>query len=732
MSKYAVTVPVGGATLLAVPAAHFRLPFAEAVNRVCADPATRPDAIAVELGPDAAAVMRAWLREIGIGPNLRRRLPCMLALSRANRLVHPTMRKRAQALQRETGLELHQIPLEVLAQEIGFRGTAVLPLSPTDSIVEAVRCSVELGIPLYGIDLEESADAYRPDTVIEAPDWAGAEIRDYVERNSRRALGHHDPIIDPRREMVMAARLKAVLGHHPRVLWTGGLGHWVRLAALLADPAVLPATTGIDGAHIQTSTTWHRHVVKPSTAVRHMELPALTWLWERYRPHPLLGGPSPRHAPEPSALLGHIFAHAYAKHLAATSSIARTASDWAATGAFEQLLAGEMRLSLDPTPNCTVILRCASATLSDGLCDALVRALTRYPWANLAQFPGATPLGDNEGSCGTETSAGGSASGEVWPDGVGTFTWRPWERLASTLSILASARVRGRSQQTTSEPFSGQMRRGIDPRRTVREYARGREQIYVRDTRRRHSREPEALLDVFPVVWIFDNNPSKTGDFSVLRTHVPWLLQAAPDRAALDQLRRDDGADMVDIVLFEEGDLDDREACSASYCARGFLLLRPQCPSLRQEAAWMLRTRCPIEPTFASIPWFGGLSQASKSAIRLDGDAEVQELRWQDELILFGLSFAKKTLTVVAPKGFSPARTVKGQAARQHKRLGRLGLDAFDPQHIDRLRSIHMARAQVEGHSGRFVYRDDPGKSIGEDENRYRELVPRSWRKYLW
>ncbi len=42
-------------------------------------------------------------------------------------------------------------------------------LSSTDSIIEAVRCSIELNIPVYGIDLDEFSASHRKPLLVEDP-----------------------------------------------------------------------------------------------------------------------------------------------------------------------------------------------------------------------------------------------------------------------------------------------------------------------------------------------------------------------------------------------------------------------------------------------------------------------------------------------------------------------------------------------------------------------------------
>src|SRR3989337_1711287 len=109
---------VGTSTLVAVPAVHFQANFALEVNRACCDPARRPNAVAVELGPLMAAAAHRWLGELGIGPDRRKRLPCMLGLTKRNRYLRSSARERAMELQRATGAELERIPSPLLKTEL--------------------------------------------------------------------------------------------------------------------------------------------------------------------------------------------------------------------------------------------------------------------------------------------------------------------------------------------------------------------------------------------------------------------------------------------------------------------------------------------------------------------------------------------------------------------------------------------------------------------------------------
>ena len=384
---------LASATLVAVPAVPFRVAFAREVNAVCADAATRPTAIAVELGPVTTLAARAWLHALGTGPAHRTRLPTMITLVRRNRLLRPAARESAMRLQRQTGEPLHALSPDVLRTELGYAGLEVLPLSPTDALTEAIRCACELGVPLYGVDLEEAANPLRFPILVEDPGLACRDLRAYVQRNASTAARCYDPVIDARREFAMAARLKAVMRRHPRVLFVGALGSWNRLAALLADRSVAPATTNLLPRPRRSLRTLRRAVLHPSLAARWIDaVPAIALEYERTREHPRLGSPRTK---------GTRRSFKAGDDAASACSLSGTGRfSWASLPcqgskdrrAFDALLAAISDHGQAGPPDLALILSIARATLSPPDCRELAAALMRFPWATPASVVGALRL----------------------------------------------------------------------------------------------------------------------------------------------------------------------------------------------------------------------------------------------------------------------------------------------------------------------------------------------------
>ena len=206
MSTPPVTFRWQNSELYVIPAKHFCHVFADRVNRICSNPATMPEAIAVELGPETVVTALSWLAELGVGTPDYRDFPVMLALLKPNRMIRTSFKQKAIRLQRESGKDIRELGPEVLRRELGFSEYSALFLSPVDSTIEGLRCGLELGVPVQGVDLEETASGIYTPALIEDPQVGGEDMSLYMDRNLPIAEAYHDEEIDSRREMVMAAR----------------------------------------------------------------------------------------------------------------------------------------------------------------------------------------------------------------------------------------------------------------------------------------------------------------------------------------------------------------------------------------------------------------------------------------------------------------------------------------------------------------------------------------------
>lgn len=766
-----IEIAVGAARLRFVPSVHYRLAFAERVNGLCRGRKTRPDAIAVELGPRLTAAAARLLTSLGVGSDRRNRLPCLLGMLKRNRYLRPSVRERARRMQEETGCELHQLPPEQLFRELGFAAVRMVPLSPTDSIVEAMRCALELDVALYGVDLDEMADAPMQAAMIEDPAAARGAVEHYALANAAYADRCSEREVVPRREAAIAARLKALASRHRRVLFVCGLGHWRRLAALLADERLQPATRDI-----QPAASFKRKdlagidptVVEPGLAWRYLDaFPAVAAAYERARAHPLLGGGGA--APDYNALLGRILRRACRHYFGKQPGLplsAEEARTFAALDRFETVLKGSALLGLHRVPDLALIMRCARSLMAEPFCNALLTALMEFPWAQPEDFKdfvtieaeveaaeelpmvtladrkrsvrerivvSTTPEGADKSTPATISWGWqGPRRSRPWL-GLGgfRFTWTPWEDVVTAMSLQAIGMVRMRQRLASTEPFCGQLLDGLEPKATLRAQARGEDHYFVRDARLRSAARSEVSTDGFPIVWIFDTGPATDDRWHTYFERLDWFLPfvRAPER--LQRIGRRDGDNVAEVVGFgrEDASTTSLEPRPIVECVtmRGLLLFAPLFSASRQYARWFERIddrNMPVYGMAGASPPPALIERCERRGVRFE------ELSWQDGLVAIAVAYASAEVTVVAPKGHEIGHAVQRLARRQGTPLNRVPLAALAKDLTRRMTLNHMVSGRHDWKDGTPIYDPKAEELLGERRDRYRDLVPPAWRTF--
>ncbi|MCM8594977.1 hypothetical protein [Accumulibacter sp.] len=754
---------LGSASLIAVPAVHFQSAFARLVNLACADPSARPDAVAVELGPVAAAAARQWLSELGVGPESRTRLPCMLGLAGANRLLRPSARERALELQRETGHALEDLPPQLLYEELGFRGTQVLMLSPTDSIIEAIRCALELGVPLYGVDLDEMANSHHPRQVLPDPSDAGRDAARYLSDTIALAAAcETDPEVDPRREYVMAAQLKALLARHRRLLFTGGIAHWARLAKLIADDSV-PAAPLVAPPDTERLGSLQRTVVHPSLAQQFMDAcPAVANVLESRRRHPQLNAGRPPRSIDALPIVRALLRRAWRKLLAKPTD-GRTGQaghwSWASWNAFTQMLHARLLLDMRRVPNLALIDGCARTTLQAPLRESIFATLTAFPWVDPADYPDCVrlrPTVASEGARGQFVLCkagwhGGTPEPVAFqppPETLSAsrherdpaeqqlardvlyrgyrFSWRPWESLTTALCCSAIGMSRGGRREPCSERFSGQLLDGVDVRKTLRAYARGSEQVWVRSSRRGQGGPSVTSAEGFPVVWIFRDDAGSVSEWSVFFEPVAWLEQYAHNCEEFRRRYADRTDRLVNLIgCGEQAEGPAGEGGSWLACA-GLIIFAPLFPTTRQSCRWIEATNGlhnPLIPAAQS-------EEATVVGLAGHGGLQPQDSHWQELLIAGALPYGRDGITLVAPDRLTLSENLIAAAAARRKTIRRVPLAAFDDLLLERIARLSSMAGWIDKRDGEAFYVPEAERLAGEATERYRELVPPFWRSF--
>lgn len=767
-------IPVAGGRLAAVPAVHYRLAFAEAVNVVCANRATRPAAVAVELGSGAVREIVAWLRDLGLAaPRSRVELPCMLGLVRPNHLVHPRFREQALRLQERHGLPLRNVPPEELRKELHFASLSLVCLSATDSIIEAIRSAVEWDLPVHGVDLEDFAHLDRKSATIEDPLAASDKIFEYVERNGSHAAQCRDDLIDGRREQYMAARLRAVVARYGRVLFTGGLSHWDALVRLLSFPGPVLA----DPAELGHPPNYERVIVDPALAIYQMDLfPDITLHFERNRTLPAATAARRINIRE---LVREKITEGYA------STALGEISDRSARNRVSEFLTFLGNLCLmnqRSVPDLFLSLMAAKTIVSTDFAEAFGRALINgaMPWATPPEHPGLrylsplpmsgaerhlssrirkTQLVDQDGASGphfiaspdddlpVDPAAQQSVALEPFlpppPEGGErekssgkTGIWPPCENLFYGTAYKAAEIALTHARQAAVEPFSGTLFDGIHSKATARAAARGDNRPYVRvRTIHRTSAPDRAIAE--PFVYIFGECAAGRYSGAEWEMTLGWdtlggfIQEKFRDR--YNQVTRQYGDRFVAAIYFSERRATDPRLARCPHISSvklhwGAVVFGNPCLNAHQSARWVEEgldamaehgfRRCPVL-AYSDISSF---QQAfhSRYAIQLDLD------NWTDALIRIAIQYAQRRTVVIAPSYnvFSPH-------AKMEARARGVSLDFHPLSHFSAER-ISAVRKQYSVHpidDEATQWPEEVIELLGEKSDAHLELLPEFIRK---
>ncbi len=772
-------VKVFGSTLHAVPSVHFRIAFAAEVNRICNETKTRPEAIAVELGPVGAEAVRQWMTELGIGQSHRKHLPIMLGLVKRNRYLKPSMRRRAEALQRETGKLLDQIPDEVLFSELGFSRRSSLLLSPSDSIMEAIRCGCELGIPVYGVDLEDMAEPEQKTELFQDPGSAIGRVTDYVQFNQEFTQAN-DEEIDPRRELTMAARLKGILERHSRVLFTCGMAHWKRVQDHLMTPSLQSAQIDMSSSDPAKLLQYQRVIVDPRIAIQFLDRsPLITKLYDRWRAHPLINKkPMPYDHPVFQPYHQHLLRKTYRRYFKGQDHgnwdrIKR--QDWSASTALEHLVESHAQVNMHSQPTFYDIYTCARSMMSQNFCINLMEIFMQIPWqkpnsmgvsASLEAANSGITWGkqivrsnddDEDDLFQLRTNPGQSTTDsfmahkeievpDVWSkkdkDAIKLIStshyhsWIPWDNLLGALSWDAICQSKKNEYVKTSEEFSSHILEGIDMKSTLRAQARGEEKYFVTDSKHvRVSADPLDCTEGLPVVWLFDGQDDIGNcNYECYTQNLFETLRHARNHDYFERQIRQFGSSAVAVVPFGKKINDDPIVKHPQFDGhlfemRGMAFFSPLFPTYQQFAHWFAKTRFKRTPINDFPSWYR-LRSAALTEITAISKIDEDAIRWQDMLVCAAIPYAGQSLTVVTPPAFELAPFVYRMAARMGKSIRVISLRRFPQKDVQRMRKIYMVKGMFDVEADSIEYKPGIGNALGEDINLYLDRVPNQWRYF--
>jgi hypothetical protein len=409
---------------------------------------------------------------------------------------------------------------------------------------------------------------------------------------------------------------------------------------------------------------------------------------------------------------------------------------------------------------------CARATLTGDFCAVLRRTLSEFPWVDPKTLPGCgflrpplvgegatgqLVLGENEHGPGDiqvpALLPGGSCGPSAFPVPDGwrvplavkqrafgyRFTWRPWEDLINGLCAMAIAGSLHRRREPASEPYGGQLLDGFDVKATLRAHSRGKEQIWVRDDRLRPGAIPSELPEGFPVVWFFDEDTSgiPSRDWSLYFEPADWLANFSGDPPAFRRLLRTPGDGLIDLVTYGRtapGSETRRVKTRIGHdVLSGLVVFSPIFPNYRQTVNWYRTTGASRNPV--TWCWRIGGNESLVRDLAGRADPAFRALRWQDLLIGMAIPFAGQTLIVVAPPGFRMPPVVAQVAARRGKSIRLVSTSSLPAELLRSVVNYHTVPGRLDD-EGRTEYIRGAERTIGEPMDRYRDLVPLSWRTF--
>jgi hypothetical protein len=748
-------VRLNGCTIEAIPSVHYRVPFAQEVNAACGDPARTPDAIAVELPESAVAAVCAWLRDLREGPGAATQLPCMLAL------IGPGAADAAPTDDEDGAPQ----PARAATMEW-------LPLSPVDSIVEAIRCGLELGVPVAGVDPHLDAEEFAPaGTPLTWPD--PLEALDGLGRFTAvtaRFLDGRGCDAHRYRERVMAARLRRLADAHDRVLFVCGLAHWGRIRALLAEGD----DGGGDLAPDRVGPALTRAVVHPSIAIAAMDAaPAVVAAFERARVPAHVRAPRPRlDLAAVQDILAAQVRDAYAERFHDGPLDRAGIADFAAVPGFEHMLANGALLRQHRAATARDLLVAAHVATSPAFERAAARVVLRYPFVTAKDprfrgLPRLMPTG--RPGAGMPRMALVAADGRrgpafALPDGAIASTalereslpqwlppaqpgdalepgvlldWPPIDRMVDVLCVQALALGRRHAAAPRVEAFAGSLEDGLDIRATTRSHARGAETAFVRTTPYRARRQQRAARAWEPVVFLHDLVARPGDRLRALAEPFDELLPYARDPARMRDAQRR-GSIVVEQVAFGAmtGGYGRGRVPGgvATYVWRGIVVFSPCHFTWTGTARFLEETDYQINP-LASYPMptstSGQTLTPRHAVVRMFAEQHGMHLNlddWTGVLIRLAIPYARSVLTVVAPDGYAVAPAILAEAAGRGIDVHVLPRSVFSPDLLQKVACWHAV--QPLGGTDCKRYPEETEREFGERAVAHDALLPAWMRLY--
>lgn len=657
--------------LYAVPGIHHRLVFAQLVLEACRR--KRFDVIAVELPGSLSA---DWLKRIaGFAPATGMLLDSYGA------------REQVRLVQEDDADAAH--PRRVLA-----RNGLALPITPADSIIAALRCPRLLAPhwkdwqpEVVAVDMAH-APVERPASRLRVMDDYEVAVRGlsaFQERWNEAWLGGRVDPLDGLRERRMASHLARFIAQGQDVLFVCGAGHWHPITRLLDDdmpglaarrsPATAPRGAGR-----------RLHLVNVDPRVAWLwgwldDIPAVVWEYERACVTGTSASWDKREATRRLVTAG-VGCAQRDRHPASLRRLAKMDR----YGRVLLAAAGRWTPELD-----NHLIHSAETCVSRGFARRLKELSLEYPAGRSDAGQSFRLLETKDGRLALRVGDEyflfkpvdpGVGSGRRLPLRAAQRLTAP-ERVALTKSrwvyrdwppeqalhnrLLARARLLAhrQSRDDVARPFTAGMGHGVSVRHTLRAWAAGRPDAYVRHARpRRH--DPPACDGRCPVVWILDATAPIVTRF---HGYVPREAHSYRSRC-------------ISAFYWTKGahELGDSHIQQYSVAYTVSLMRGLMPPGQRRNAA-----------TVASV--VGSFPPHRRATIAPWDDASLRAFHGCDLAVASAVKYAGDHVIVVSRSSHGIGAEVESFARDRRVRIIRLRRDGFEPSALERLGLDHNVPA---------------------------------------
>ncbi|MCF8301675.1 MAG: hypothetical protein K9I94_00260 [Bacteroidales bacterium] len=758
-----LSLDINGCELIYLPSIHYKVAFAEAANRLCN--IEEPEAIAVEVGSSTIVECVNWLREFTGKPSI----PVMLGLMRPNNRISIKYKDLLYELREACGgQDISEFSPEFLKEYFSYSAQTLLPLSPSDSIIEAIRCGIELDIPIYGIDLEHIAnyDRNARQLVMEDPvNKKDDDLFEYIQRNTKYASRLRS-YVDEKREFAMAARLMNITNRYKKVLFVCGLAHWNNLERLLSSGKIKPSET-YDAAesHLITEiknelSSFTRCIVSPGIAgPKYLDIFPL--YADVYNRHGRLG-PFNTISPvqrtfllNPVSIYTETFENAIRSYFNDNDHLNSKdkQKDISRLIEFRDFLNNLILVKAKKVPDLYTITKAADGVMSEDFKNHIVNAFMDVNWANSLDYDLPVllpePIQNDNGLKVKIQYPDGFTSDHFYIDNSYTRkrlekhhvywkhqgikpskkgkkekkdhkidyygsnevrTWPPIDYLITAMTLEAR-NVAGKAIESDVEEFQGSIKEGIDFRATIKSISRGKKKIYVKENALYAGKPENYNLD--PVVWIFDteSNSMSWMDYSGMSNQLNNYFTKRIEKSL--------EAYYCCAIIYGKDvpcSPEMRDSLITRYMINnGMLYFIPPFFDVQQDAIF-------VENHSRRLPFYDGIHLSDffeenfNIALHDQNDKD-----WHSTLIRIGIKYALQEVTVIVPDNYIIDKAVLNEAKTNRIVLNIAPLSYFPADYINKIR-INYGVEVLPGSPGKYPKEAEDFLQEKQDTNR--NLVP--------